>query len=108
MKQWEIFTFEFPQAGSHPAVIVSHPATVANKQYVNILYCSSQRATRRPEPPEVLLDEADGLEWQTLCRCDALFLVDKRHLTVQRGTVIPARQVQIVQKIIASFGWRLY
>lgn len=108
MKQWDIFTYNFPDAGSHPAVIVSHPERVASKNMVNVLVCSSQRASRPPKPHEIMLDTADGLDWETLCRCDLLYSVEKSGLTTQRGAITPARQKQIVQKIIASLGWQLY
>ena len=68
MKAWDIFSYQpldWPKA--HPAVIVSHPDRVASKPDVTILMCSSQPATRVAKPHEVILDEADGLDWPTLC-----------------------------------------
>ncbi len=49
MKQWDIFTWEFP-FGKHPVVIVSHPARVVNKPDVNVLKCSSTVNQRRRTP----------------------------------------------------------
>ena len=113
MTQWEIWTWDFvdpdgKRAGPHPAVIVSHEDRVAQKQIVNVLYCSSQRASRPPHENEIILDEADGLDWETLCRCDVLYLVDKCWLKNRRGSVIPARRPQIVRRMIESCGWPLY
>ncbi len=107
MKQWEIWTFDFPDAGPHPAVIISHPDRVANAPLVNVLVCTSQRATRTPKKNEVLLDSSDGLDWPTLCRCDLTYLVRKEQLKQQRGTVSIERQRQIVQIFVASFGFNL-
>ena len=104
MKQWDIFTWEFPE-GTHPAVIVSHTARIAAKPTVNVLLCSSQRAKRAAEINEVILDEADGLDWPTLCKCDLLYSVLKSELKQIRGSVTPARRRQIIARIIASFGW---
>ena len=105
MKQWEVWQWEFPH-GTHPAVIFSPEARCANPdiQTVNVLGCSSQRARRQPEVHEVLLDREDGLDWETLCRCDVLFLARKSELTRQRGTLTRERRRQLGQKIIRLFG----
>ena len=42
-----------------------------------------------------------------LCRCDALWLVEKASLTRKRGSVAPIRRRQIVDKINACMGWKL-
>ena len=104
MKQWDIVTWEFPE-GTHPAVIVSHPRRIADKQTVNVLLCSSQRARRLAEINEIILDEADGLDWPTLCKCDLLYNVPKEELKRPRGSVTPIRRRQIVERIISACGW---
>jgi mRNA-degrading endonuclease toxin of MazEF toxin-antitoxin module len=107
MKAWDIYTYDFAGAGSHPAVIVSHPDRVANAEWVNVLLCSTQRANRAPKENEVRLNGSDGLDWETLCRCDALWLVEKSKLSKKRGSVTPVRRRQIVSKINAAMGWKL-
>lgn len=107
MKSWDIYSYEFQDAGPHPAVIVSHPDRVAKAEWVNVLLCTTQRAARAPKETEVRLNGADGLDWETLCRCDALWLVEKSQLKGKRGTVSPVRRRQIVDKINASMGWKL-
>lgn len=104
MKQWDIFSWEFPE-GKHPAVVVSHPARIAAKPTVNVLLCSSQRARRAAEVNEVILDESDGLDWATPCKCDLIYDVSKSDLTQRRGSVSPVRRRQIVARIVSSFGW---
>jgi mRNA-degrading endonuclease toxin of MazEF toxin-antitoxin module len=104
MKQWDIFTWEFP-FGKHPVVIVSHPARVENKPVVNVLKCSSQRAGRAPQENEVLLDKADGLDWETLCQCDLIYILEKKELSEKRGSVSRARRRAIISKVIQSCGW---
>jgi hypothetical protein len=104
MKAWDIYTWEFP-FGKHPVVIVSHPDRVTRKPDVNVLKCSSKRAARSPEPNELMLDEADGLDWPTLCACDLIFAVDKAELTERRGSVTPVRRRAIVSRVIQSFAW---
>lgn len=107
MKPWDIYTYDFGAAGPHPAVVVSHPDRVAKAEWVNVLICTTQRASRAPKETEVRLNGADGLGWETLCRCDALWFVEKSKLTRKRGSVSRSRRRQIVDKINASMGWKL-
>ena len=86
MTAWDIYSYDFEGAGPHPAVIISHPDRVAKAQWVNVLLCTTQRASRPPKENEVRLNGADGLDWETLCRCDALWLVEKNKLQGKRGT----------------------
>jgi mRNA-degrading endonuclease toxin of MazEF toxin-antitoxin module len=69
MKQWDIWTCDFAEAGPHPAVIVSHPDRVARAPLVNVLIASSQRAGRPARENEVMLNGTDGLDWETLVKC---------------------------------------
>ena len=86
-------------------VIVSHPARAARKDFVEVVDCASQRANRSPLEHEVLLDEADGLDWPTLCKCDCIFAVPRGELKQRRGGVSLERRRQIVRAIIQSHGW---
>jgi mRNA-degrading endonuclease toxin of MazEF toxin-antitoxin module len=107
MKQWEIWTFDFAEAGPHPAVIISHPDRVARAPLVNILLCSSHRATRAPHENEIMLNGADGLDWETLVKCDLAYLVEKERLYQKRGTVSAARRRALAQRIVGCFGLNL-
>lgn len=105
MKPWEIWQWDFPH-GSHPAVIVSPAARCTNEDIVtvNVAGCSTQRARREPHVHEILLGREDGLDWETLCRCDVLFLAKKSELMRRRGTVTYERRQQLGEKIIRLFG----
>ena len=105
MRQWEVWTYAFPEAGQHPAVIVSHPLRAERKETVEVLLCTTLRAGHTPGPHEVVLNGADGLEWSTLCRCDLVYSIPRSDLTAPRGMVSVARRRDIVRKIIASHGW---
>ena len=106
MKAWEIFSWQAPGwPEPHPAVIVSHPDRVANKPEVTVLLCASQRALRPPKPNEVILDENDGLDWPTLCKCDLLYTIQKSHLATRRGAVSTERRRQIIATINRANGW---
>jgi hypothetical protein len=106
LKAWDIYSFQ-PEGWPtrHPAVIVSHPDRVANKAEVNVLMCSSHEATRSAKANEVILDQSDGLNWPTLCRCDFLHQVEKADLKNHRGHVTDIRRRQIINTINRANGW---
>jgi len=61
----------------------------------------------RPEPNagEVVLDSADGLNWETLCKCDLIYAVDRDLLHTRRGQVTAERRREIVRVIVGCHGW---
>ena len=65
MKPWDVCTCTFPDAGAHPAVIIGTDERLRLKDKVNVLLCSRHRSRRPPKAPEVLLNGADGLDWET-------------------------------------------
>lgn len=105
MKPWEIWTWRFPDAGEHPAVILGTEERVKLKPCICVLLCSSQRANRRPELHEVLLDDSDGLDWETLCKCDVVYAAHKSDLTRRRGSVLPERRRAIAERVIRALGF---
>ena len=48
---------------------------------------------------------ADGLDWETLIKCDLIHAVRRSDLRNRRGAVSPARRRQIVQRMIECNGW---
>ena len=69
--QFDIWEFSFPDRGVHSVVLISHPDLCARAKHVNVLYCTSQRQSRKPYPFEVMLDVEDGFNWETFCDCSA-------------------------------------
>ena len=108
MRPWEVYQWNFPH-GAHLVVIISPYDRCVNQdvQTVNVIGCSSQRASRAPEFHEGMLDREDGLEWETLARCDILYLAKKNELVLKRGAVTYERRRMIGDKIIRLFGLRL-
>jgi hypothetical protein len=104
MTQWDVYSYD-PGFGDQPVVLVSHPERVANKPDVEVLLCSSQRSARPARANEVVLDSTDGLDWETLCKCDLVLAVPKSELRHRRGQVGPERRRQIVSAIIRSHNW---
>ena len=109
--QWDVANFDFPPpVGEHPVVIVSNPERTARAKLINVLYCTTQRQSRPPGPDEVLLNTADGLDWETFCRCDHIFSIEGRHLKrrIKPAKVTPERRRQISAKIIELFGFHIH
>lgn len=97
-------TWDFPDSGPRPAVILGTDERVSRKPKVNVLLCSSHRAARKPELFEVLLDQSDGLDWETVCKCDLLYAAPASQIEEKRGTVGLARRREIAIRIIRGVG----
>ena len=106
MNAWDVYEADLGW-GNHPVVIVSHPARATRKEIVEVLDCASQRASRPVCEHEVLLDEADGLDWVTFCKCDCIYAVPRGELKKHRGSVGLERRRQIVRTLIAAHGWNV-
>ena len=106
MKPFEIYNWHPPEWDKpHPAVIVSSAARAGGKDMVEVVMCTSQRASRPPAADEIVLNGADGLDWPTLCKCGLIYAVPREDLKSRRGMVSPARQRQLVRTIMAAHGW---
>ena len=80
-------------------VLISHPDRCARAETVNVLYCTSQRQSRKPHPYEVMLNMADGFDWETFCDCSLMYSVESARLFGKRGRVSLERRRAIRQKI---------
>src|SRR5688500_16789779 len=102
IQQWDVFMFPFTLEKRHPAVIISNEETCGNDdiEEVNALICTSARVNRLPRPTEELLDEADGLDWKTMVRCDRIYLLPKSQLDDRKGSVSLERRHLIARKIV--------
>jgi len=102
-QQWDIWALDFPGRGEHPAVLVSHPDRCARASIVNVLYCTSQRQSRKPYENEVVLNSADGLDWETFCVCDHMYSVETAQLKRKRGRVTTERRRTIRRKLMQFY-----
>ena len=97
--QFDIWRFNFPEKGEHSVVLISHPDRCARGSVVNVLYCTSQRQSRRPAPYEVMLNGEDGFDWETFCDCSILYSVPTAGLFGRRGKVVLERRRAIRTKV---------
>lgn len=102
MRQWDIWMFPFEKEKRHPAVLISNDETCQNDdiEEVNALLCTSARVNRGPKPTEEILDEADGLDWKTMVRCDRVYLLPKARFEEMKGNVTEERRHLIARKIV--------
>ena len=85
--EFDVWRFDFPGKGEHPVVLISHPDECARAKHLNVLYCTSQRQSRPPKPCEVMLNGADGMDWETFCDCSIMWVVRSDLLFGKRGRV---------------------
>jgi mRNA-degrading endonuclease toxin of MazEF toxin-antitoxin module len=98
-QQFDVWRYNFPEKGEHPVVIVSHPDRAARSKYVNVLFCTSQRQGRQPYPFEVMLNGADGMDWETFCDCSIMWVVPSEQLFGRHGQVTRERRMAIRNKL---------
>jgi hypothetical protein len=80
-------------------VLISPPDRCARARHLNVLFCTSQRQGRPPYPYEVMLNGADGMDWETLCDCSIIWAVDSALLFGKRGQVTLERRNAIRDKV---------
>ena len=109
MRQWEIYLFPFRQEKPHPAVIISNEERCVNDdlEYVNALICTSAKRNRAAKKNEVILNDADGLDWKTAVRCDVIYLLPKAGFRDRRGKVRLQRRVAIARKIAETLRFSM-
>jgi len=102
--------FPFSKEKRHPAVIISNDETCENPDLaeVNALLCTSAKVTRPPKPTEELLDEAYGLDWKTIVRCDRIYLLPKAQFDDRKGCVTEERRHLIARKIVEVLRLPIY
>jgi hypothetical protein len=90
--QFDVWRFDFPDKGEHHVVLISHPDLCARAKVINVLFCTSQRQMRAPKPYEVMLNGADGFDWETFCDCSIMYAVRSDGLFGKRGHVASERR----------------
>jgi mRNA-degrading endonuclease toxin of MazEF toxin-antitoxin module len=110
MKQWDIIHYPFAEAGPHPAVVISNDERCANLGFstLNVLICTSLKPGAKLKPTQVMLNGADGLDWETVVKCDAIQLVPRANFGRAIGSVSLACRKQIARTLIECFRLATY
>jgi hypothetical protein len=107
IRQWEIWKAKLPDFKvDHWFVLLSGQERLDSVKLpqVNGLVCYTLRG--EPLRMDVRLNSAEGFAAPTVCVCDLVFLLDKRTLYDNIGTVSWERQQQIKSKV--KEVWRLF
>jgi len=90
----------------HPAVILSGPDLLSDNRHLrfNALMGTKRLPEARILPHQVVLDEADGLEFATLINCSLVYVVRKNSIIRTAGIVSHMRRAEIARKVRASLG----
>ncbi len=89
--------------------MISPTARCLNPDFltVNVIGGQSHRALREPRENEVILLPEDGMDWETIFRCDFIWVALKTELKNVRGSVTAERRRAIGSRIIRVFGFWL-
>lgn len=90
----------------HPAVILSGPDILSDNRQLRF---NALMGTKRPTAAKVLdhqvvLDQADGMEFATLINCSLVFVVRKNSILRSAGIVSHMRRAEIARRVRASLG----
>ncbi len=107
MKQWDIFLFPFDEEKSHPVVILSPEERIESRKFVNGLLVTTLRSGAVLNLTEVLLNGADGLDWESACRCDLIHRLARSRFLEKRGNVCYQRRREISRKLASIFKFIL-
>ena len=104
VRQWDIVQFRIrPQDRDfHPGVVVSGEEWCASGHTtnVNVLACSKRVPGDQVKPHQVVLNGADGLEFQTTVDARFQYVITKDGVTEVVGRVSPERRRVIGRRII--------
>jgi mRNA-degrading endonuclease toxin of MazEF toxin-antitoxin module len=90
----------------HPAVILSGPDILSDDRQLrfNVLMGTKRPPAAAVLPHQVLLDQADGLEFSTLINCALVYVVRKNAILRDAGTVTHLHRAEIARRVRASLG----
>ena len=107
LSQWDVVRVRInpEDRDMHPAVLISREEVCRDerKARLNVLYGTTRRPGDAPDPLEVQLNGADGLERPTLFTCAHIYTVSRRNILQGMGRVTPERRRQIGRKIAEAF-----
>ena len=108
MRQWDVVLLPYPTANNpHYLVLLSPDQLASNSDFANLngLVCSTIRPPDRPlRSHEVFLDEADGFDHKTACRCHLIVEFAREDILSSLGRVSASRQMALRRKLRDIFG----
>ena len=103
VEQWDIVRFRIrpEDRDLHPAVVISPPEWCmnGNRTRLNVLACSKRLPAEGPKSHQVVLNGADGLEFQSVCGCEFVYVVLRECLVEKIGRVSAVRRRALGRKL---------
>lgn len=103
IRQWDIARFRIrPQDRDlHPGIVISGEEWCASGYVsnLNVLACSKRVPGDPVKPHQIVVNGADGLEFQTTVDCRFFHIISKEGVTEIVGRVTPERRRAIGRKI---------
>lgn len=104
VRQWDIVRFRIrPQDSElHPGIVLSGEEWCASTHTtnLNIIACSKRIPAVEVKPHQVVLNGADGLEFQSAADCRFFHIVTKEGVSEVIGRVSPERRRAIGRKLV--------
>jgi hypothetical protein len=90
----------------HPAVILSGADILNDPRQLrfNVLVGTKRPPAANALEHQVLLDQSDGLEFQTLVNCAIVYVVRRSAIIRDAGVVGHMRRAEIARKVRGSLG----
>lgn len=108
LRQWDTVLVPYPSVTNPHYLVILTPDNLAqNEDFKNLngLVCSTIRPPDRPvRSHEIFLDQADGFENKTACRCHLVIEFAREDILKRHGRVSTARQAAIKRKLREIFG----
>jgi hypothetical protein len=104
VRQWDIVRFRIKTQDRdlHPGIVLSGEEWCASNYTtnLNVLACSKRAPGDQVKPHQVVLNGADGLEFQTTVDARFLYVIQKDGVSEVIGRVSPERRRVIGRRII--------
>jgi mRNA-degrading endonuclease toxin of MazEF toxin-antitoxin module len=102
-RQWDVVKVRVnpTDRDEHYVVILTPDELIARRMRVNVLFGTGKQPAEKIVAGQVLLDEADGLERQTIIECAFFPVIRLEQITVRTGAVTRERR-QVILRTIAA------
>jgi mRNA-degrading endonuclease toxin of MazEF toxin-antitoxin module len=105
MEPGEVYIADFPEAGSHPVIVVSREH-LNRGHYVLVVVCTSARFAIRSELPSCVPFQAGQFGFTVNCvaQCENILSIDKRQLDLGTGPVGMLDEIAL-REVIKAIGY---
>lgn len=107
-RRWDIVFIRLDEKDrdGHPAVVLSSADVMSDPKLLrfNVITGTKKQPAEQAGNHQVILDEADGLEFVTLVDCSLIYVARKSSILRSSGTVTNHRRPQIQRAVRGYLG----